>query len=68
MSAKTGQELQEVLKQASKSVREKAKLSGAPLYYMHNGNRIREDADGKKVALIIDADGKTLEFPVELDT
>jgi len=65
VSAKTGQELKEVLKAASKSVREKAKLTGAPLFYMQNGNRIREDADGRKYALVIDGDGKSLEFPVE---
>jgi len=65
VSAKTGQELQEVLKAASKSVREKAKLAGAPLFYMQNGNRVREDADGRKYALVVDSEGKSLEFPIE---
>lgn len=65
VSAKTGQELKEVLKAASKSVREKAKLTGAPLFYMQNGNRVREDADGRKYALIVDGDGKLLEFSIE---
>lgn len=65
MTAKTGPELQEVLKRASNSVREKAKAAGAPLFYIRNGKRIREDADGKKYALIIDSDGKLSEFPVE---
>ncbi|MEK0312256.1 hypothetical protein [Cohnella sp. 56] len=65
MSAKTGQGLREVLKAASKSVREKAKLAGAPLFYMQNGNRVREDADGRKYALVVDSEGKALEFPIE---
>jgi hypothetical protein len=34
MIVKLGQELQEVLKAASKSVREKARLSGAPLFVL----------------------------------
>lgn len=65
MSVKTGQELREVLKAASKSVREKARLNGAPLFYMQNGHRVREDADGRKVALIVDESGNLLEFPIE---
>ncbi|WP_127583133.1 hypothetical protein [Paenibacillus koleovorans] len=65
MTVKKGQELQEVLKAASKSVREKARLAGAPLFYMQNGNRVREDADGRKYALVVDGDGKSLEFPIE---
>ncbi|MFD0696171.1 hypothetical protein ACFQZT_19030 [Paenibacillus sp. GCM10027628] len=65
MSVKTGQELQEVLKKASQSVREKAKSTGAPLYYLRNGKRIREDANGKKYALVIDSEGNLLEFDME---
>lgn len=65
MSVKTGQELQKVLRAASKSVREKAKLAGAPLFYMQNGHRVREDADGKKYALVEDDKGSLLEFPIE---
>jgi hypothetical protein len=65
MSVKTGQELQEVLRAASKSVREKAKEAGAPLFYMLNGNRVREDVDGQKYALVVDDKGNLLEFPVE---
>jgi hypothetical protein len=63
--AKTGQELQEILKKASKSAREKAKSAGAPLYYLSNGKRIREDADGKKFTLVVDSEGNLLEIPVE---
>jgi len=65
VSVKTGQELQEVLRAASKSVRKKAKLAGAPLFYMQNGNRVREDADGQKYALVVDDKGSLLEFPIE---
>lgn len=62
---KTGQELKQVLNEASKSVREKAKLAGAPLFYMQNGNRVREDANGQKYALVVDENGEVLEFPIE---
>jgi len=65
VSAKVGQELRSILQAASKSVREKAKQSGAPLFYMKDGNRIREDADGRKFALIIGDNGQQQEFPVE---
>ncbi|MDF2647967.1 MAG: hypothetical protein K0Q73_3772 [Paenibacillus sp.] len=65
MSAKTGRELQAILKAANKSVREKAKLTGAPLFYMQNGNRVREDANGRKYALVVDDKGRELEFPIE---
>jgi hypothetical protein len=65
ITVKTGHELEQVFKRAKQSVREKAKSTGAPLYYLHNGKRIREDANGKKYALIVDSDGKLLEFNVE---
>lgn len=64
MTAKTGIELQEILKKASQSVREKAKSTGAPLYYMKNGKRIREDADGKKF-ILVNTEGKLMEFTLE---
>ncbi|HEY0826994.1 MAG TPA: hypothetical protein VGE40_02780 [Bacilli bacterium] len=65
MTAKTGIELQEFLKKASQSVREKAKSTGAPLYYLRNGKRIREDAEGKKFILVLNTEGKLMEFPLE---
>lgn len=65
LSAKTGRELQKILNKASQSAREKAKAAGAPLYYLSNGKRIREDADGKKYALVMDSEGQLLEFPVK---
>ena len=46
-----GEELSEILKRASQSARDKAKEAGAPLYYVSNGQYIREDADGKKQIL-----------------
>ena len=64
MAAKTGPELLDVLSKASRSAREKAKSAGAPLYYIENGKRIREDADGKKFILVVNSEGKPLEFPV----
>jgi hypothetical protein len=65
MAAKTGAELQAVFKKAKQSVRDKAKLAGAPLYYMRNGKRIREDVDGKKYVMVIDSNGKSTEFNVD---
>jgi hypothetical protein len=65
MAAKTGHELQEVLIKASRSAREKAKSAGAPLYYIDNGKRIREDADGRKFVLVVNSEGNPLEFPFE---
>ena len=65
MTVKTGQELEVIFKKARTTVRNRAKSAGAPLYYVLNGKRIREDADGKKYALIIDSDGKLLEFDVK---
>jgi hypothetical protein len=56
-AAVTGAELQGVFKKAKQSVRDKAKLAGAPLYYIHNGKRIREDVDGKKCVIVIDSNG-----------
>jgi hypothetical protein len=65
MAAKTGAELQAVFKKVKQSVRDKAKMAGAPLYYMHNGKRIREDVDGKKHVIVIDSNGNSTEFSVE---
>jgi hypothetical protein len=65
MAAKIGPELQEILSKASRSAREKAKSAGAPLYYINNGKRIREDADGRKFVLVVNSEGNPLEFPLE---
>lgn len=65
MAAKTGPELQEILSKASRSAREKAKSAGAPLYYIENGKRIREDADGKKFVFVVNSEGNPLVFPLE---
>jgi hypothetical protein len=37
MTVKTGHELEQVFKRAKQSVREKAKSTGAPLYYLQDG-------------------------------
>lgn len=65
MTAKTGKDLQAVFKKAKQSVRDKAKASGAPLYYLSNGKRIREDVDGSKHVLVIDSDGMLTEYNIE---
>lgn len=65
MAAMTGAELQVAFKKARQSVRDKAKLAGASLYYMHNGKRVREDVDGNKYVIVIDSSGNSTEFKVE---
>jgi hypothetical protein len=65
MAAMTGAELQAAFKKARQSVRDKAKLAGAPLYYMHNGKRIREDVDGNKFVIVMDSNGNSTQFKVE---
>jgi hypothetical protein len=65
MTAKTGEDLHAVFKKAKQSVRDKAKASGSPLYYLRNGKRIREDVDGSKHVLVIDSDGKLSEYNFE---
>ena len=65
MSAKTGQELRTILKNASQSARIKAKLAGAPLFYIHNGKRNRENADGQKYVVVVNENGQSLEYPVK---
>ncbi|WP_438447085.1 hypothetical protein [Gorillibacterium sp. sgz5001074] len=45
------EELMKVFKKVKASVRQKAKEAGAPLYYMHNGQYVREDPSGEIIVL-----------------
>jgi hypothetical protein len=65
LAALTGAELQAAFIKAKLFVRDKAKLAGAPLYYMHNGKRIREDVDGSKYVVVIDSNGNLTEYKVD---
>ncbi|WP_090677110.1 hypothetical protein [Paenibacillus tianmuensis] len=59
---KKGDELKEVLKHIERSVQMKAKEAGAPLYYIKNGKRIRQEPSGEKFVQIIDSDGNPADF------
>lgn len=62
VALKTGIELEEIFDKAHQTVKKKAKDAGAPLYYMHTGKRIREDANGQKFVIVLDADGNVMEY------
>ncbi|MCM3702001.1 hypothetical protein [Paenibacillus macerans] len=55
------EQLQDILKRANQSARQKAKQSGASLYYIKNNKRIREDAKGNKFEIFFDSTGKRME-------
>jgi hypothetical protein len=47
-----GEELKKILKQASEQARLDAKHAGASIYYILDGRRIREAANGQKYEII----------------
>jgi gas vesicle protein len=53
-----GEELKKILKQASEQAKSEAKESGASIYYIEDGKRIREEASGQKFEIIYDENGK----------
>ncbi|WP_274649008.1 hypothetical protein [Paenibacillus humicola] len=44
-------DLMKIFKKVKASVRQKAKEAGAPLYYMHNGQYVREEPSGERIVL-----------------
>lgn len=56
------EQLQKVLKKANQHARKQARESGASIYYIKNNKRVREDAEGNKFEIVIDATGKRQEF------
>lgn len=55
------EQLQNILRKANQLARQKAKQSGASIYYIKNNRRIREDAKGNKFEIIFDSQGKRME-------
>lgn len=65
MPAVIGEELRKAFERVKKSVRSKAKIAGAPLFYMENGKYIREEANGEKFIQVIEANGTVKDFKVK---
>ncbi|MBV6717182.1 hypothetical protein [Paenibacillus chitinolyticus] len=55
-------ELDQVLRDATELAHKKAKAAGTSLTYEENGKMIREYADGRKMQVIIDDQGKRTEI------
>lgn len=51
MSDLSRDELMQVFKKVKKSVRQRAREAGAPLFYMQDGQYIREEPNGEKIVL-----------------
>ncbi|EHS58066.1 MULTISPECIES: hypothetical protein [Paenibacillus] len=56
------EELQRILKQANEFARKQAKEAGASIYYIKNGKRVREDANGQKYEIVFDTLGIRKEY------
>ncbi|MDR6726436.1 hypothetical protein J2W91_004947 [Paenibacillus amylolyticus] len=56
------EQLEVFLKKANQYARNRAKESGASIYYIKNNKRIREDAEGNKFEIVFDAEEKRHEF------
>ncbi len=57
-----GEELKKILKQASEQAKSDAKRAGASIFYIVDGKRIREAANGQKFEIIFDENGKRKEY------
>ncbi|MFS0841328.1 hypothetical protein [Paenibacillus sp. 1P03SA] len=56
------EELEQVLRDATELARKKAKAAGTSLTYEKDGKMIREYADGRKMQVIFDEQGKRTEI------
>ncbi|MBB6673583.1 hypothetical protein [Cohnella nanjingensis] len=59
---KTVEELNEIFKEIEQSVQDKAKKAGAPIFYIENGKRIRQEPTGERFVLVIDSDGTPAQY------
>ncbi|NOU69310.1 hypothetical protein GC096_35425 [Paenibacillus sp. LMG 31461] len=59
---KTEKELNEIFKKIEQSVQDKARKAGAPIFYIENGKRIRQEPTGERYIQVIDSDGNLTDY------